>query len=121
MAKKKGNPYSINEMSFKDFHSMKLLADDIGFTKNKEFKVTEIKIYKLIKNEPTKAFYKTSYNQTDFKEIIIRRNKKNIFDINLKRVYKTKPKIKENKTRDLLSLLQSQHIPLFYSYFYNSL
>lgn len=119
-SKKKGNPYCVNEMGFKDFYSMKSLADDIGYTKNKRFKITDVKIYKVTKNEPTKAFFKTSYEQEEFEVTEITR-KLNLSEVNLKRALRTKPKIKENKKKDLLSLLSTQHIPSFYSYFYNSL
>lgn len=32
-ARKKSNPYKVNELSYKDIYQMKNLADDIGFVK----------------------------------------------------------------------------------------
>ncbi|CAH1107936.1 unnamed protein product [Psylliodes chrysocephalus] len=101
-AKKRGKPFNVNEMSFKDFFLMKNLAEDIGFN-TKNLKTSEIKIFKVIQGESTKVFYK------------------NFQTISIKKAYKCRPKIKENKKRDLLSLVESNHIPNFYGTFYINL
>ncbi|CAK1589667.1 unnamed protein product [Parnassius mnemosyne] len=119
-ARKKGNPYNVNEMCYKDFFSMKCLADDIGFNA-KNLKTAEIKVLKMIQGEPTKVFIKHSYKDSDFQEIQITRKQLKAQDIQIKPAYRCKPKIKENKKKDLISLVNSNHIPNFYASFYNSL
>lgn len=119
-AKKKGNPYRVNEMSFREFYSMKSLSETIGFN-SKNFKTSEIKVLKVVQGEFKKVYYKYSFKEIDFKEAEITRKQLAVQIISLKNAYRTKPKIKENKKRDLLSLVQSNHIPNFYSEFYTNL
>lgn len=117
-AKKKGRPYAVTEMASRDFYSLKRLCEDIGMTKS--FKISEIKVYKLMQDEPTKLFYKTSYKNNQFSETVLTR-KKNLNQITLKLAYRSKPKLKENKIKDLQELLRNNHIPQFYESFYNCL
>lgn len=91
-------------MSFKDFFSMKNLADDIGFIA-KYLKISEIKTYKVVQGEPSKAL------------LLGKKFRKYFF----KKTYKCRPKIKENKLRDLTSLVESDRIPHFYDTFYRNL
>lgn len=119
-AKKKGKPYVVNEMSYLDFNSMKTLAEEIGFSA-KNLKTSEIKVFKVIQEEPTRVLYKHSYKDDGFKELDITRKKNTLQNISLKKAYKSRPKIKENKKLDLLSLVAKNHIPNFYGSFYSSL
>lgn len=118
-AKKKGRPYNVTEMSSCDFISLKTLAQDMGIH-TRSFKISDVKILKIMKDSPTTLFYKTSFNQTEFLTAELSR-KTNCGDINLKPAYRTKPKIKPNKINDLISLVESNHIPQFYASFYRSL
>ncbi|CAH2102446.1 unnamed protein product [Euphydryas editha] len=118
-AKKKGRPYNLTEMSSCDFISLKTLAQDMGIH-IQSFKISDVKILKIMKDSPTTLFYKTSFIQTEFLTAELSR-KKNCGDINLKPAYRTKPKIKPNKINDLISLVESNHIPQFYASFYRSL
>lgn len=118
-AKKKGRPYAVTEMSCCDFYSLKRLSEDIGLT-TKSFKISEIKVLKLMQDDPTKLLYKTSFMDDQFSETVLTR-KKNLNQITLKLAYRSKPKLKENKIKDLQELLRNNHIPHFYESFYNSL
>lgn len=125
-AKKKGRPYNLTEMSSCYFISLKTLAQDMGIhaqdmgIHTQSFKILDVKILKIMKDSPTTIFYKTSFNQTEFLKAELSR-KKNLGEINLKAAYRTKPKIKPNKINDLISLVESNHIPQFYASFYRSL
>ncbi|XP_074039657.1 uncharacterized protein isoform X2 [Leptinotarsa decemlineata] len=119
-AKKKGNPYTVTEMSSTDFYSLKRLSEDIGLTIAKSFKISEVKIFKLMQDDPTKLLFKTSFKDHQFSETVLTR-KKNLNSISLKLAYRSKPKLKENKLKDLLDLLHNNHIPTFYESFYKSL
>lgn len=119
-AKKKGKPYKVNEISYKEIYSMKNLAEEIGFNA-KNLKTSEIKVFRVVQGEPTKVFYKLSYKEDDFREVEITRKRNSLQNISIKKAYKCRPKIKENKKRDLLSLVESNHIPNFYGTFYKNL
>lgn len=62
-AKKKGKLYIVNEMSHSHFYSLKAkaLCQEMGFN-SKVIKTSEIKIFKVIQNEPTIAYLKYSYS-----------------------------------------------------------
>lgn len=65
----------VTEMSSDDFYSLKRLSEDIGFTNSKAFKITEVKVFKLTQDDPTKLLFKTSYIDDEFSETIITRKK----------------------------------------------
>lgn len=97
-AKKKGRPYVVTEMSSDDFYSLKRLSEDIGFTNSKAFKITEVKVFKLTQDDPTKLLFKTSYKDDEFSETIITR-KNNLAQITLKLAYRSKPKLNLKKIK----------------------
>ena len=86
----------------------------------KSLKITEVKVLKLTRENPTILYYKTSYKDEEFKQVDLCR-KKNSIPNTLQRTYKRVLTIKENKKKDLLNLLENNHIPSYYSAFYNSL
>lgn len=135
-AKKTGNPYQVRELTHEDFVDVKQLAKDYGnpsFNVNTEGEkvcISDMQVIKVVKNEPFKLFYKTSYSDEIFKIIDIKRNslrnvKKNLQQLNvvptLNKAYKNKLGINENKAKDLKFLLEKGYIPKYYSTFYNSL
>lgn len=125
-AKKRGKPYNVNEMSHSDFFKIKDLVDQLGLNFN-AVKISEIKIFTINKESPTKLYCKTSYSDFDFQEIDLskttRRNSATIANTvpALKQAYSSALKIKENKKKDLLSLLKNNHIKKYYADFYNNL
>ncbi|XP_050500075.1 uncharacterized protein LOC126880315 [Diabrotica virgifera virgifera] len=73
-AKKKGNPYTVNELCYKDFYDIKQLANLVNLQRNKKgetVKLTDIKIIRIERDEDNiKVTYKNSYLE-DYKEIDI--------------------------------------------------
>lgn len=55
-AKKKGEPFQVNELTFSDFYDLKSLTQEMGFniTKNDDgdrIKISDIKMFELKKGE----------------------------------------------------------------------
>ena len=124
-AKRTGEPFSVNELSYEDFFDLKSLASYIGplrFVKNTEnqpVKFKEIKVMRVQRDSPSSFFYKHSYGDSDFMEaIIIRKAKPNVL---LKPAFDEKPKISEAKKNDLMRLVEKNLIPKVYKTFYESL
>lgn len=127
-AKKKGEPYLVNEMSTDDFIDWKKISFLMGsnFNKNDEGdKVTwnEIKMIRVKKHETNKIFYKTSFTQDNFKVINIREKtrKKQIEKITLVPAYNKPPNIPNNKKEDLVSLCNDNLVPKRHHQFFMSL
>ncbi|CAH2102002.1 unnamed protein product [Euphydryas editha] len=138
-AKKKGNKFIVNEMSYSEFFNIKCLAQ-YKFNKNADGEIVKIGDIKVIKIEKTeenddankiKVFYKTSYIQDEFKEIKLQKQRHNVRNVRtqnsrsrlqIKRLYHTKLQLSERKKDDLRSLVQSKHIPKYYaSSFYDNI
>lgn len=131
-AKKRGQPYIVNEMSHTEFYDIKAVTDK-AISKNmdgEKVKLADIKIIKIIKNEKEAGkiqfFYKTSYADTDFKEIKLettkvatRRQGTTATISDLKPLYTAKLPLAERKKKDLKALVDHNHIPKYYasSYF----
>lgn len=99
---------------------MKTLPEYICLCQN--FKTSEVKLFKFIPGEPSKIFYKNSYKDDDFSKVEITQKTMNLQNIILiKKIYRCRPKLKENKKRDLLRLVESNHIPNIYGIFYINL
>lgn len=133
-AKKTGKPYKVHEISHEDIKDLKALSVDLGLqiTKNtdgEQFKISEVKVLKVEKNHLGKLFYKTSYENEDFKEVNVflsRRGNKinrvsNIKHASLKNAYPRKVGISEKKKDGLLSLFRKKCIPNCYATFYSNL
>lgn len=133
-AKKKGEPYHVIEMSYGDFINIKQLATYFGntFSTNshgEKVSVNDIRVLKVEKKEPLKVFYKTSYSESEFKTINVKKTtprksmnteKDNVLPP-LSKAYKSKFVLNENKIRDLKFLLDNGYIPSYYTTFYRSL
>ncbi|KAL4152823.1 hypothetical protein QTP88_000656 [Uroleucon formosanum] len=124
-AKRIGEPFSVNELSYEDFFDLKLLASEIGSlrivknTQNQPVKFKEIKMLKVQKDYPNSFFYKHSYGEADFMEAIIIRKVKILCP--LKPAFNQKPGISEAKKNDLMRLIDKNLIPIVYKTFYDSL
>lgn len=55
-ARKKKEPYHVNEFSYSDFYSFKTLCDNISMTDFKSVKITEVKVLKLNQENPTTLY-----------------------------------------------------------------
>uniref|UniRef100_A0A6P7FZ14 Uncharacterized protein LOC114334216 n=1 Tax=Diabrotica virgifera virgifera TaxID=50390 RepID=A0A6P7FZ14_DIAVI len=125
-ARKKSEPiYYVNEMCFEYICDWKAAANQMNFVLQKDdekntVKMTEIKVFKVVKDEPEALYFKTSYAAKVFKRAVVIK-KKSDFTFRLKKAFDIKPGLAERKKQDLLSLLNSSHIPGYYRGFYESL
>lgn len=129
-AKKRGSPYTVTEMSHEDFYDLKQLNAEMNYnllknTENAPVKVTDLKIIKVEKKFPASLFYKTSYSDESFKEAVVIRTTRSSSNqsamCDLKSAFSVKPGISQNKKNDLLGLLKNNHIPKYYSAFFENL
>lgn len=124
-AKKRGNPFSVNEMTYRDFVDIKNLAS-AGLKKNVDgdsVKLSDIKVIRIEKSDSNeiKIFYKTSYFH-DYKEMALQRNFNRFCDRQeLKPLYKSKIKLSERKKNDTKSLIDAGLIPMYYYPFYENI
>lgn len=136
-AKKRGNPYEVQELNYEMFLDLKDLAATSGFNvlKNQNgelVKINDISIFRVEKEFCSRVFYKTSFSQTDFQFIEIKKarttatrqssiSQQSVVTTELKPIYNSKQTLKDKKKEGLLKLLEKNTIPKFYSYFYNNL
>ncbi|CAH2092802.1 unnamed protein product [Euphydryas editha] len=130
-AKVNGKPFILNELSHDSFFDIKTATDKIGKslppknTVNEPFKVTDIRIVKVSTENKDTIFYKTSYFDTDFKEIKLfsatRRNKPDLNNINFEQLYEEKIKISDQKKKGFINLIEKNIIPQYYRTFYENL
>lgn len=128
LAKKKGNPYIVEEMCTSSFRDFKELSTEVGtnFTLNtlKEKVVwSNIKIIKVEKYKPNLIFYKTDYNQNDFQciEVKKRHRMKSLPSVHLKSAYEHPPTISHEKKEGLLYLCTTNAIKEPYHDYYKLL
>lgn len=115
-------------MSFNDFFDIKSLSDQCGniFSNrnDSDFKITEVKIFKVTKKDPNTVFYKTSYSEPTYKELSIKKRRSNqqkdFSKYQLRPAYQSPISLNEKKKSDLMSLVKSKHIKPFYADFYNT-
>lgn len=119
-AKKTGKPLNVTELCFADFCDIKALATEIGPLNMSQVKLATVKVIRVEKESPTSLFFKTSYEDANFKVADVIRKKK-MKDITLTRAFHTKPTIADKKKQDLLELVEKHHIPHFYKPFYQQL
>lgn len=128
-ARKKGNAYIVNELTFSDFSDLKSLYERLNFqhaknNEGKEFKISEVKLLKFEKNSDY-FYYKESYAQAEWKSVCIQRYKRrsgrdNAANIDLVPAYTAKISLSERKRNDLISLINTNIIPKYYQNFFNS-
>lgn len=119
MSKKTGNPFKVKELHSTDFFDLKALTDETGknFTinENKEKVVWhDICICRVEKNFPSTIFYKTSYEDKEWKELNVRgkaRGRQRVLELELLPAYSELPSISKLKKKDLLDLCEAHVIP----------
>lgn len=123
MAKKRGKPYNVNELTHLDFSAIKALVDDVKLNFS-QVKIYPVKVWKIEKDSIHTFYFKNSYSE-EFQTVKLNRKSKGNSTIqplaDLKHAYRVPLKIKENKKTDLLTLIKNNHIPQFYANFYNTL
>lgn len=126
-AKRTGEPFSVNELSYEDFFDMKRLASDIGPLRiikniqNQPVKFKEIKMMRVQRDSPNSFFYKLSYSDSSFMEAVIIKKAQPYYNVSLKPAFIQKPKISEAKKNDLMRLIEKNLIPKVYKTFYENL
>lgn len=127
-AKKKGLPFNVHELDYTSFFDLKQLQEQWGpnFTVDTAGNIicwNDIKVMRFVKEKPFSFFIKTSYKQTDFIEVNVRKhNKKKMLklkDIKIQNAYSARLNLAENKKKDLKDLISKNLIPHFYSDFYD--
>ncbi|KAF9802940.1 hypothetical protein SFRURICE_015537 [Spodoptera frugiperda] len=86
--------------------------------------IPKLESHYMVKSEPFHFYYKTSYSDTNFKQVDIRNKRKKmdpITAITLDKAYSQRQQLSENKKKDLKELLTKKLIPSFYASFYNSI
>ena len=130
IAKKTGTPFTVEQLSSDDIYDIKDISKNIGDnytlnTNGEKVYWNNIRIVKVEKCHPGIIFYKNTYENDEFMKINVNMKKKGRrssgIPYNIKLAYAEKPKITENKKRDLLSLCDSNHIPKVYHSFYKNL
>lgn len=128
-AKKRGTPYTVNEMGYRDFIDIKQLPvpklnRSVG---GQIVKLSDIKVIKIEKNadNETRIFYKTSYFD-NFEEINVSKRTRNNRPAQtgpqeLKPLYERKLEISERKKNDVKSLVDAGLIPNYYSSYFDSI
>lgn len=125
-----GNGYQVKEMSTADFFDFKLVAENLKnfeLDENKEkVYLSDIKIMKIITEEPNKVEFKTDYDQTTFRKMNLscRLNLKSsdntvcARNINLVNIRKNLIPISRQKYEDLVTLCASGIVPRPHHIFY---
>lgn len=120
-AKKRGTPFTVNELSYKEFFSVKQLALDMGPLIMKNLRISDVKVIKVLRESPSVIYFKNSYNDAEFKEATVIKRKINEAKIFLKPAFTKKPGLPENKKKDLMDLINKNYIPKYYNDFYTNL
>ncbi|XP_053608586.1 uncharacterized protein LOC128675685 isoform X1 [Plodia interpunctella] len=123
-ARKKSTPIHVNEICYSDICDWKAVISKVNFVLQKDedkntIKISEIKVFKLLKDEPDTLYFKTSYAEEFKRAIIIK--KKVDFNFPLKKAFDRKPGLAEKKKEDIFSLLNGNHIPEYYRSYFESL
>ena len=95
-------------------------SKSIGPLNMSQVKITTVKVLRVERESPNSLFFKTSY-EDDFTEVNIIKRKKTNDNITRTPAFHLKPKIADNKRKDLLELIQKQHIPRVYNTFFQNL
>lgn len=130
-AKKSKPAINVHEMTFESFINLKSLQEQWGYNftstvdiDGKTVNWNDVKVLQMVKSEPFHFYYKTSYSDTNFKQVDIRNKRKKmdpITAITLDKAYSQRQQLSENKKKDLKELLTKKLIPSFYASFYNSI
>lgn len=124
-ARKRGDtPFHVTELSHDEIHDMKELAKDIGpINIPNTVKMSEIKVMQVKKEDPTKLYYKTSFENTEYSSVTVIKKKRteNIERVELKPAFLQRPGLADHKKKDLILLLNNNKIPNYYRSYYENL
>lgn len=124
-ARKRGDtPFHVTELSHDEIHDMKELAKDIGpINMPNTVKMSEIKVMQVKKEDPTKLYYKTSFEKTEYSSVTVIKKKRteNIERVELKPAFLQRPGLADHKKKDLILLLNNNKIPNYYRSYYENL
>lgn len=99
-AKKTGQPYRAVPLSHADFLDLKKLNMDFGPFKTAEVKLASVKALKLTQEYPSKIFLKHSFTETNYKEVVLIKNLKNLSKKASLEVYTEKKGLNRKPKRD---------------------
>ena len=119
-AKKKGDPFKVKELCYDDFYNIKILPNEVGPMNIKAFRISEVKVLKVMKESPTSVFYKYSYAE-EYQEVKILKDKNHEKNIQLVKCFKEKPGITSKKKDGLVDLCEKNLIIKPYHLFYKNL
>ncbi|CAG4974187.1 unnamed protein product [Parnassius apollo] len=129
-ARKKSEPFHVNEMCFDDFFDWKSICTQMNFAimkdeDNNTVKLAGLKIIKVQSSDPDAIFFKESYADELFKKAIVVKKNRNrnsqSIHLDLQKAYLQKPGLAERKKADLMDLVNKNLIPRYHKPFYESL
>lgn len=129
-ARKKSEPFHVNEMCFDDFFDWKSICTQMNFAilkdeDNNTVKLAGVKVIKVQSSDPDAIFFKQSYADELFKKAIVVKKKRNhnsqSINLDLQKAYFQKPGLAERKRADLMDLVNKNLIPRYHKPFYESL
>lgn len=124
-ARKKSQPFRVNEMCYEDFYDWKNVCSQMCFQIQKDdandvVKFCDLKVIKIKQDDIRAIHFKNSYADEDFKRAVVIKKRKEI-NVDVKKAYTAKPGISQKKKADLMELVNKNLIPRYYRSFYESL
>lgn len=87
-----------------------------------DVKLASVKALKLTQEYPSKIFLKHSFTETNYKEVVLIKNLKNLSKkAKLQAVYTGNKELNPKTKEGLVSLVNLRRIPAIYADFYNNL
>lgn len=132
-SRKTGSPFTVNEMAHTDFVDVKDLTINMAntsFNENSDgekFNFNNITMIRVEKGHADRYFYKTSYEEANFKTVVIQKEIKTrgrsapTEKYELKPAYTEPLPISKNKYDDLKSLILNRSIPSIHASFFEQL
>ena len=125
-AKKNGPPYRVHELTYENFYDLKVLQEhwDTNFTLDidrEKVKWNDIKVLRVEKEHSRAFFYKTSYEDVEFKKVMVKKTRNTIdaFNVNLVPAYEKMFPLTDVKKAALKTLCERNIIPkIYYEQFY---
>lgn len=130
LAKKGGQPYDVNILSYKDFFDYKTFKDSNYFFPSKsengmDLNWKEVRWLRFQKANPDTLFFKNEFWEEEFESVNIKKRKgrKGNSDFQLRPIYNSTLPIDEKKYSDLQFLCHGKDhtVPSIYHNFYDSL
>ncbi|KAL0860408.1 hypothetical protein ABMA27_009802 [Loxostege sticticalis] len=90
MAKKKGPPFKVHELTHENFYDVKGIYSTLGCVNLAAMKINDDKILEVRKESPNTVFFKKSYNDQEFQNIDIIKRKRVNRELQLKPAFTAK-------------------------------